>query len=146
MSEQMPQFNTFQEENLERVKTDPIGLYLEQLDTDEKYKEIPSQVVDLSFMSKEQRAETLWALFQEVKSEVSGRAAHRRGLPTEAFLTPEASAKGVAKAGETKKRESSDISPSVGLLKALYADEEARATYIEANEPHPREIKSIKNN
>jgi len=110
-------------DRFEELKRDPIGLYLEQLGIDEKFKEIPSEAADLSFMSKEQRAETLWALFQEVKGEVSGRAARKRG--------------------ETTKREASEISASVGLLKSLYADEEARATYIEASGHHLQEVESI---
>lgn len=123
MPERMPQFNTLQEKNLERIKTDPIGLYLEQLDSGEEFKEIPPEAADLSFMSKEQRAETLWALFQEVKGEVSGRAAHKRG--------------------EKAKRAPNEIASSIGLLKALYADEEARAAYIEASGRHLQEIESI---
>src|SRR3989344_3315811 len=93
------------EEHKEKVKTDPVGLFLNQLDAGEELKKIQPEAADLSFMSKEQRAETLWALFQEVKGEVSGRAAHKRG--------------------ESTKRKASEISESLGLLKALYADEEA---------------------
>ena len=123
MSEQLPQFNALKEGNLEQVKTNPIGLFLEQLDSGEDFKNIPPQTADLSFMSKEQRAETLWALFQEVKSEVSGRSAQKRG--------------------EEKKREPLEFFASVGLLKELYADEEVRATYIEASGRQLREIETI---
>jgi hypothetical protein len=123
MSEQIPQFDTMKEGNLERIKDDSIGLFLEQLDTNQEFKDVPSQTADLSFMSKEQRAETLWALFQEVKGKMSGRLA--------------------SKQSETKKREVSGFSESVGLLKALYADEETRTTYIEASQRHLQEIEAI---
>ncbi|PWB38578.1 MAG: hypothetical protein C3F02_02590 [Parcubacteria group bacterium] len=123
MLERMPQFDTLKEENLERVKTDPIGLFLEQLDADQEFKDVPAEAADLSFMSREQRAETLWALFQEVKGEISGRTAHKRG--------------------ETTKREVSGFSESVGLLKTLYADEEARTSYVDASQKYLQEIESI---
>ena len=132
----MPQFETLQQGNQERLKTDPIGLYLDQLDTGDDFKEIPAQAADLSFMSKEQRAETLWALFQEVKGEVSGRAALKRGDVTENATEQD-------KVPKIIKRSPSEISGSVGLLKALYADEEARATYVEASARHLQEVESI---
>ncbi|MBI4090571.1 MAG: hypothetical protein HY422_00955 [Candidatus Komeilibacteria bacterium] len=77
MPERIPQFDSLQEGNVERVKTDPIDLYLEQLDTGEEFKEITPQAADLSFMSKEQWAETLWALFESnpPSGSISRRAA-----------------------------------------------------------------------
>lgn len=124
MSEQMPQFNTLQNlEIMEQVKTDPIAFYLEQLNANSEFNEISPQVVDLSFMSKEQKAETLWALFQEVKRGVSASKVHKRN--------------------ETVQQQVSELAGSVSLLKALYADEEVRATYLEANQHHLQEVAGI---
>src|SRR3989339_1163469 len=103
MPEQMPQFNTLQEGNLEKVRIDPIALYLEQLNASQEFGEIFPQVVDLSFMSREQKAETLWALFQEVKRGVNASKVHKRN--------------------ETVQQQVSELAGSISLLKALYADE-----------------------
>ena len=123
MPEQMPQFNTLQEGNLEKVRIDPIALYLEQLNASQEFGEIFPQVVDLSFMSREQKAETLWALFQEVKRGVNASKVHKRN--------------------ETVQQQVSELAGSISLLKALYADEDVRVTYLQANQHHLQEVKGI---
>ena len=106
-----------------QVKQDPAGLFLEQLGRDPELAKVEPSAVDLSYLSPEQRAESLWATFQNIKGLVSGRKRKASAELSEA---------------EEKKLEL-----GLAILKKLYGDEETRAVYLRANKEHLQEIESI---
>jgi len=103
------------EKGREATKQDPVGLFLKQLEQNTKLADIKPSKTDLSYLSPEQRAESLWATFQNLKGLISGR---KKGDETRFNLT-------------------------VSILKKLYEDEETQAVYLKANQEHLQEIDSI---
>ena len=64
----------------DKIKNDPVGLFLEQLaESSPKFSSLESSSADFSYLSPEQRAESLWAVFQNVKGIVSGRKVKEKG-------------------------------------------------------------------
>ncbi|MEK7644289.1 MAG: AAA family ATPase, partial [Patescibacteria group bacterium] len=106
----------------EKIKSDPIGLFLEQINEIPGLSKVEAAVVDYSYLSSTQRAESLWAVFQDVKGIVSGRKAK-------------------GKAVEIKK-----MYASLGILKKLYEDPETRAAYVAANKKQTEEFDAINGN
>src|SRR3989338_8649753 len=111
----------------EGIKEDPAGLFLQQLEQNPDLAKIKPSEADLSYLSLEQRAESLWATFQNIKGLMSGRK--RRGEKTKEG--------GLAPADETR------FNLTVSILKKLYEDEETQAVYLKANQEHLQEIDSI---
>src|SRR3989344_5975177 len=117
-----------------RIKEDPAGLFLEQLEQNPDLAKIKPSEADLSYLSPEQRAESLWATFQNVKGLISGRK-RKRDLPA-------------GKAGKTKEdglnpADQKKLKLGLSILKKLYEDEETQAVYLRANQEHLQEIDSI---
>ena len=59
--------------NPEKIKNDPVGLFLEQCNEVRELSGVTANKADFSYLSAEQRAESLWAIFQELKGIKSGR-------------------------------------------------------------------------
>ncbi|MDO8482775.1 MAG: AAA family ATPase [bacterium] len=106
----------------EKIKNDPVGLFIEQCNEVAGLATIPASTVDFSYLSPEQRAESLWATFQEVKGLVSGRK---------------------AKAGAV---EIAKMKNGLSILKNLYEDQETREAYLAGSKRHLKEIDSINGN
>ena len=73
-----------QELTHERINQDPAGLFLEQLEQNPELAKVKPSEADLSYLSPEQRAESLWATFQNIKGLVSGRKRKENGKLSEA--------------------------------------------------------------
>jgi len=107
----------------EKIKNDPVSLFIEQMvEQFPKFKQSEENNADFSYLSPEQRAESLWALFQEVKGIVSGRKGKEKGV-------------------EVKK-----MQRKVQFLVNLYNDPETRKAYLGAVEKQHIEIDSINGN
>ncbi len=108
----------------ENKLSDPIGLTLEYIEG--HYPELngiePGQS-DFSYLSPEQRAESLWAVSQSVKK----------------LLGP----RGVKEKGQVDKARLEKAKLSLRILKQLYQDEETRTVYLGANRAHLQEIEAI---
>src|SRR3989338_2615770 len=111
----------------EGIKEDPAGLFLQQLEQNPDLAKIKPSEADLSYLSPEQRAESLWATFQNIKGLMSGRK--RRGEKTKEG--------GLAPADQKK------LELGLSILKKLYEDEETQSVYLKANQEHLQEIDSI---
>ena len=55
----------------EKVKDNAVGVFLEKFGGKEADTE---KSIDISYLSPAQKAESMWALFQELKGRMSGRA------------------------------------------------------------------------
>jgi len=109
------------------AKQDPVGLFLEQLEQNPDLAKIKPSEADLSYLSAEQRAESLWATFQNIKGLMSGRK--RRGEKT--------------KEGQLAPADQKKLELGFSILKKLYEDEETQAVYLKANQEYLQEIDSI---
>lgn len=106
----------------EAMRQDAVGLFLEKCQKVAGLSAIKPSPEDFSYLSPEQRAESLWAIFQDVKGLVSGRKA--KG--------------GAVEVVEFKEK--------VAILKNLYEDPAARGAYIAGSEKCFKEIDSINGN
>ena len=97
----------------EKVKDNAVGVFLEKFGGKEADTE---KSIDISYLSPAQKAESMWALFQELKGRMSGRES---GKPS------------------TKE---------IQLLKSLYEDEETRTLYLSESIRHLREDEEINGN
>ena len=104
-----------EENRLEIVKDDPIGVFLDKIGKEEKERDISGRI-DFSYLSPAQKAESMWALFQELKGRMSGR-----------------------KSGKPNTKE-------IQLLKLLYEDEETKTLYLSENTRHLKEDAEINGN
>ena len=107
-----------------RIKQDPAGLFLEQLEQNPDLAKVKPSEADLSYLSPEQRAESLWATFQNIKGLMSGRK--RRGEKT--------------KEGQLAPADQKKLELGLSILKKLYEDEETQSVYLRANQEHLQEI------
>src|SRR3989344_6468709 len=107
------------------AKQDPVGLFLEQLEQNPDLAKIKPSEADLSYLSPEQRAESLWATFQNVKGLISGRK-RKRDLP--------AGKEGKTKEGQLLAADQKKLELGLSILKKLYEDEETQAVYLRANQ------------
>ena len=112
---------------LEDVPHDPIGYFLrsKEIAKSPELESIKPAAMDFSYLSPAQRAESLWATFQDIKRIWKERTIDEKGkrvLPDEAMER---------------------VRPQLSILKALYKDAETKETYIEANQEHLQEIESI---
>jgi hypothetical protein len=101
-------------ETLEKIRTDPVGLFLEGFSGEAT---TPTSPELFKHLSPEEKAETLWALFQEAKS----------------FVVP------ARKSKETEE----ELVLQIGQLRALYDDKETRETYLRESKRHLQEYASI---
>jgi len=109
----------------ERIEQDPVGIFL--LDHNSEFGTVKENEADLSYLSPEQRAESLWATFQNIKGLMSGRK--RRGEKT--------------KKGGLAPEDQKKLEISLSILKKLYFDDKTREVYLRANREHLQEIDSI---
>ncbi|MBF8280358.1 MAG: AAA 5 protein [Candidatus Magasanikbacteria bacterium] len=125
MAERGIQFSSLERAPLgkpEKIKSDPVGLLIEQCNQISGLAKISASTADFSYLSPEQRAESLWAAFQEIKGLVSGRK---------------------VKAGAV---EISKMKNGLSILKNLYEDKKTREAYLVGSKRYLKEIDSINGN
>ncbi|MDO8575166.1 MAG: hypothetical protein Q7R78_00485 [bacterium] len=115
----------------EIVKDDPIAIFLEKIDKErseeDKEKEsgkdtTSSRKIDISYLSPAEKAESMWALFQNLKGQVSRRK------------------KVVGENGLER------FNKEIILLKSLYEDAETKELYQVENARHLKEDEEINGN
>ncbi|MEK9151574.1 MAG: AAA family ATPase [Patescibacteria group bacterium] len=107
-----------------KPKEDPLGVFLERFGDELGVDSAVTGKMDFSYLTPEQRAESMWALFQNVKrSMVQMRA------------------RGVQK-GLTED-ELNELRMGVGAIKNLYEDEEVKKVFVEQHRRHAQEREAI---
>ena len=110
-------------EQAARLRQDPIDVFIARLgDTAPDLAHVAPSSADFSYLPAGQRAESLWATFQDIKGLLSGRK---------------------IKGKELSKADWKSLEIRVSHLKALYADEETRQAYLDAHKNYVSEVDGI---
>jgi|GEM_PF-860256 len=122
-------------------KEDPVGLFLDRFGvvTNEESTNFCDNI-DCSYLNIDERAEALWAVFQDFKGKIfqesRGNIRKEQGLKQDKTITDRKVAK------DEKER----LHLLLSMLKKLYNDPEVRETYLQAHERHMNEMESINGN
>jgi hypothetical protein len=106
---------------IDRALRDPIGVFIDSLEGDGAMAADIS-VPDVSFLSPQERAESLWAIYKDVREDL------RKSREKEAAQTDE---------------EDDDLQMNIALMKALYNDPETLDAYKEGYTRHQAERRNI---
>ncbi|MFA4817940.1 MAG: AAA family ATPase [Parcubacteria group bacterium] len=103
-----------------KPKEDPVGLFLSRFDKALDVEHAVAEKIDFSYLSPAQRAESMWAVFQDARNLV----------------------KRMGKA-DIQESELQRLRQNVGVLKNFYDDPDTQKTYTEQHQRHISEIEAI---
>ena len=103
-----------------KPKDDPVGLFLERFGKALDVEHAVAGKIDFSYLSPAQRAESMWAVFQDARNIVSPM-----------------------KKTDISEKELQKLRQNVGALKNFYDDPDTQKTYLEQHQRHMKEIGMI---
>jgi len=149
---------TFRMEEQPKVAQDPVGVLIEQIKDTPGFSD-SSLDFDFSFLSPEQRAESMWSIFNDLKGGKRKRLQIKNELEKSrvessdddskeldetknaehAYLKPIYLESGLKVANEKEKKLTEEEKINYAMLSWLYNDQATRQAYLEANGRHLRE-------
>ena len=118
-----------------RPKEDPVGLFLERFGEALDIEHAVAGEIDFSYLAPEQRAESMWAVFQNIQKAVI-RIKVRQEMKKEG-REPKGGK------GEINKDELNDLRLGLGTMRKLYEDEEVRKIYSDNYQRHLKESEAV---
>ncbi|MDO9230976.1 MAG: AAA family ATPase [bacterium] len=118
-----------------KPQEDPVGLFLERFDKTLDIEHAVKGEIDLSYLTAEQKAESMWAVFQNIQKAVIRIKVRQEMNETRRELKD--------KKREPSEEELNDLRLGLGMIKNLYADEEVKKAYRDNYQRHIQESKSI---